>query len=224
MSLSAPAFASQNTVDVDDNYILVVTKESQYGTVYYVDSQQEIQSRFAWDIPDVIMGGYSIARVINDPSLANLAWAVLDVAGMLPGLPSTAYFREGGKILLKMDEFAKFAKTTAGNKIVRAAIKQTVKFSDAISPKAIKEIKKTFKGTEAKRVLKIFEDAANKGFSTSKNAAGIKKITSTKKIGLQYTHEIKIKVNQYEDYRIFGYQAKDGRWVFDLFVRSKLHK
>lgn len=229
MSTSVPAFAydtydrivTSEDSEIDETYILVQKTESEYGTIYYIKNNQKIQTRTFWDVTDILMAGVSWARLLDDPSWGGFGWAVLDTAAILPLLPSTAYFREGGKILIKAEEFAKFAKTSKGKKAVKAAMK-AYKYSDGITPKAIKEIKKEFKGSEAKKVLKLFEDAANKGIVGSEKAAGIKKIKPTKKIGLKYTHEIKIKNSQYGDYRIFGYKTDSGKWVFDLF-REGLH-
>lgn len=220
---STTAFAAEQPVDSDTTtvYTLVQTTESAYGTVYYVKDQYGIQTRTIWDVVDVLMAGAAWAKLFNEPSWGNFGWAVLDTAAILPVLPSTAYFRQGGKVLLKADEVAKFAKTSKGKKAIEAAMK-TYKYSDGITTKAVKDIKKTFKGAEAKKVLQLFEDAANKGLVGKTGTAGIKQITPTKKIGLKYTHEIKIKNSQYGDYRIFGYKADSGEWIFDLF-REGLH-
>ena len=91
------------------------------------------------------MAGASWATFLSDPTLSNVAWAVLDTAAILPLLPSTAYIREGGKTLIKSDELAKFAKTAQGGKAVKAAL-TTYKYSDGITDKAKKEINKHFKG------------------------------------------------------------------------------
>lgn len=68
----------------------------------------------------------------------------------------------------------------------------------------------------------MFKDAAEKGLVGAKGQAGIKKISTSSKIGKQYTHEIKIISKQYGDYRIFGYKTESGEWIFDLF-REGLH-
>lgn len=96
-------------------------------------------------------------------------------------------------------------------------------YADGITSSAEKQILRKFKGSEGKKVLQLFRDAANKGFVAAEGKAGIKKITPTKLIGKEYTHEIKIISSQYGDYRIFGYQASSGEWIFDLF-REGLHK
>jgi len=50
----------------------------------------------------------SWAEFFNEPSLANLGWAALDTVALLPALPSSAYFRKGGKLLLNVDEVKKY--------------------------------------------------------------------------------------------------------------------
>ena len=218
-TMTSTAFASEQDFKA---YTLVQTAESPYGTVYYVTDQQGRQTRTVWDVVDIVMAGASWAKLFSDPSWGNFGWAVLDTAAILPALPSTAYFRKGGKILLKPEEVAKFAKTSKGKRTIQAAMK-TYRNADGITPKAIKEINRKFKGTEAKRVLKLFQDAANKGLVGKQAEAGIKKITPTRKIGLKYTHEIKITNKQYGDCRIFGYKTSSGQWVFDLFDKGKSH-
>lgn len=137
------------------------------------------------------MAGKSWADLLANPTWGNFGWAILDTAALLPLLPSSAYFRQGGKVLLDADEVAKFAKTVNGKTAVEAAMK-AFKYSDGITEKAIKAINKKFKGTEAAKVLKLFQDAANKGLVGKVGTSGIKAITPTKVIGTQYTHEIKI--------------------------------
>lgn len=240
-NFSVPAFAAENEdmltntfieddEDIQDNeyvqndeYILIDAIETPYGTAYYVQSNDGIQTAAIWDLVDIIMAGKSWADLFSEPSLANFGWAVLDTAALLPVLPSSAYFRQGGKVLLKSDEVAKFAKTARGKTAVKAAMK-TFKYSDGITQKAVKAIKRKFKGSEGEKVLKLFQDAANNGLVGAKNMAGIKKINPSDKIGKQYTHEIKILTSQYADYRILGYKTNTGTWVFDLFDKGSLHK
>lgn len=69
------------------------------------------------------MAGASWAKLFSEPSWGNFGWAVLDTAALLPVLPSTAYFREGGKVILKVDEVAKFAKTSKGKTAIKSAMK-----------------------------------------------------------------------------------------------------
>lgn len=226
-TLSVPAFATSgenavsNISTEDSGYILIDTIETPYGTAYYVQPNDGIQPATFWDVVDIVMAGKAWADLFANPSWGNFGWAILDTAAILPLLPSSAYFRQGGKVLLKVDEVAKFAKTTKGKAAVETAMK-AFKYSDGITQKAIKAISKKFKGAEAERVLKLFQDAANKGLVGNKGMSGIKAITPSKVIGKQYTHEIKIISSQYGDYRIFGYQTKTGTWVFDLF-REGLH-
>ena len=187
LSMGVPAFAAEkgSTSYVETtyaSYILIEKIETMYGTTYYVKKHGGIQTRNFWDAVDILMSGASWAELFANPSWGNFGWAVLDTAALLPALPSTAYFRKGGKTLLKVDEVAKFAKTSKG-----------------------------------KKVLQLFKDAAEKGLVGAKGQAGIKKISTSSKIGKQYTHEIKIISKQYGDYRIFGYKTESGEWIFDLF-------
>ena len=221
-----PAFASTNTHNTVEEssgmYTLVSTEETEYGTVYYITDSDGVQTRSLWDLVDVLMAGASWAKLFSQPSWGNFGWAVLDTAALLPLLPSSAYFREGGKVFLKVDEVAEFAKTSDGSKAISSAMK-TFQYSEGIADKAVKEINKKFKGTEGKKVLQLFEDAADKGMVGSTGQSGIKKINPSSVIGKEYTHEIKIKSSQYGDYRIYGFQEDSGEWVFDLFRRGLGH-
>lgn len=104
---------------------IVAIKETEFGTAYYVDSQyhQKRKKRSLWDALDVVMAGASWADFFKDPSLKNLGWATLDTAALLPLLPSTAYFRKGGKLVLKTSEVKKLAKTSKGKAAIKKALK-----------------------------------------------------------------------------------------------------
>lgn len=128
-SLSVPAFAidgesdTPNSIDEDYEYIIIDSVETPYGTAYYVQANDGIQAATVWDLVDIIMAGKSWADLLSNPSWANFGWAVLDTAALLPLLPSSAYFRQGGKVLLKVDEVAKFSKTSKGKTAIEAAMK-----------------------------------------------------------------------------------------------------
>lgn len=200
------------------DYTLLGSEETKYGTMYYVKQNNEIQTYSLWDVVDIIMAGISWAELFDDPSWGNFGWAVLDTAALLPLLPSTAYFRKGGKYILKSEEVAKFAKTAKGRRVVKAVMKG-FHYADGISIKAITKIKKTFKGKEGEMVVNMFKAAANRGFVGKTNQTGIKKLTG--KISGVYTHEIKV-TGKYGAYRIYGYKKSNGQWVFDNF--QKAHK
>lgn len=201
------------------DYAVIEKDKSSYGEVYYVVEKYKLRERSFWDLVDVVMAGASWADFFKDPSWSNLGWAVLDTASILPLLPSTAYVRKGGKILLKIDEVAKFAKTTKGKAAIKSAMK-IFTYADGITTKAITAINKTFKNKkEASEVIEIFKKAANKGFVGATGESGIKKLNGV--VEKIYTHEIKVK-GKYGAYRIFGYKDASGKWIFDLF--KKAHK
>lgn len=222
-SLSATAFAAEpmQTIVADDSRSFTVfsSTETNYGTIYFVKENDKPQSRIVSDVLDIVMAGSSWADLLKDPSWNNFGWAVLDTAALLPALPSTAYVRKGGKVFLKVDDFFNLAKTEKVKTAIKTALRP-FKYSDGITKKAEKAIKKKFKKAEGKTVLELFKKAADKGFVPPTGKEGIKQIKPSSKIGKKYTHEIKIKSDQYGDYRIFGYQADDGSWVFDLFERG----
>ena len=99
--------------------------ETKYGTAYYVDRfyNSPMKPRTIWDALDVVMAGASWAEFFNEPSLANLGWAALDTVALLPALPSSAYFRKGGKLLLNVDEVKKISKTSDGLSKIKKALK-----------------------------------------------------------------------------------------------------
>lgn len=178
-SLSSTAFAAGSTqaivVDGIGSYTVVSTVDTDYGPIYFVKEDGKPQTRALWDILDIAMAGKSWSDLLKEPSWGNFAWAVLDTAALLPLIPSTAYVRQGGKILLKADDFIKFAKTSKGKKAVEAAMK-TFKYSDGITSAVRNKIKKEFSKREAAKVLAAFEAAANKGLVGSKGQEGIKNL------------------------------------------------
>lgn len=103
---------------------IVEIENTEMGRVYHVDKDYHStkQERNIWDIADFVMAGVSWAEFFNEPSLAEFGWAALDTVALLPVLPSTAYFRKGGKIFLKADEIKKFGRTTDGYKAIRKAL------------------------------------------------------------------------------------------------------
>lgn len=190
--------------------------------MYYVSEEIEEDDRSPetlWDIVDVVMAGASWADLFKDSSLGNFGWAVLDTAALLPLIPSSGYVRRGGKTLIKSEAIAELAKTAKGKRAIKTALKG-YKYSDAISSSAIKAIKKQFKG-QADEVIALFKKAADRGITggPSSISDGIKSINPSKKIGTQYTHEIKIK-GTYGDWRIYGYKKSNGEWVFDKFAQG----
>lgn len=151
----APVIASSQNLDsylVDDtNTESILYTEEQLSDLNYafysadedelIYNDEGIQTRSLWDVLDVVMAGFSWATFLNDPSLGNFGWAILDTAALLPFLPSSAYFRQGGKMVPKLDEVLKFANKSSKNKsIVKRAIKKIS------SSKAISLIRKVAKG------------------------------------------------------------------------------
>lgn len=129
-----------------------------------------------WDIIDILMAGVSWANLLAEPSWSNFAWAVLDTAALLPYLPNHVVIKNvAGKITgIKPDELAKFAKTVEGKKRI-ANCMRVFSYADGITSSAEKQILRKFKGSEGKKVLQLFRDAANKGFVAAEGKAGIKK-------------------------------------------------
>lgn len=108
--------------------------ETPYGMAFYVDKNYHnpIKPRTIWDALDVVMAGASWADFFKEPSLANLGWAALDTVSLLPILPSSAYIRKGGKLLLNVDEVKKLAKTPEGLAKIKKALKAIDKASDIL--------------------------------------------------------------------------------------------
>lgn len=104
-------------------FVVISSEMTEVGKIYYVRRENTFQTYSFWDILDIAMAGYSWSEYLGDPSWGNFGWAVLDTAALLPLIPSTSYVRKGSKVLLKSDEFARFAKTNAGRKIIKSVIK-----------------------------------------------------------------------------------------------------
>ena len=71
-----------------------------------------------WDVADIGFAVLSVGDAIDNPSWSNLGWASYDViAAAAPVVPSSRYFRSGGKLLSKIKLLPEITKT--GQKIVR---------------------------------------------------------------------------------------------------------
>lgn len=163
------------------DYAVIEKNNSSYGEVYYVVEKHKLCERSFWDVVDVVMVGVSWADFFKDPSWSNLGWAVLDTASILPLLPSTAYVIKGGKILLKIDEVAKFTKISKREQVLKIC-NEIFSLCSWYYIKAINKINKTFKNkNEAKEVLELFKKVANKGLVGATNETGIKKLNGVVK-------------------------------------------
>lgn len=110
-------YTEEQLSNLDSNFYAIDEYDNSYN-------DEDIQTRSLWDVVDVVMAGISWADFLNDPSLGNFGWAVLDTAALLPFLPSSAYFRKAGKTFIKKSELAKFIKKSTRNKnLVKKFIK-----------------------------------------------------------------------------------------------------
>lgn len=128
LGISSNAFAatltkSPTTNELNMSFEVITYEETDYGFLYYIKQNNKPQSRTFWDVLDIAMAGSSWSKLLKEPSWGNFGWAILDTASLLPLLPSTAYVREGGKVLLKADDFLKFSKTSKGKAAIKSAMK-----------------------------------------------------------------------------------------------------
>lgn len=86
--------------NIETSYEVLFELDSSFGKVYYIQNSSEIQLRTVWDAVDVVMAGVSWATFFGEPSFANLGWAVLDTAALAPVIPSSAYIRKAGKMVV----------------------------------------------------------------------------------------------------------------------------
>lgn len=86
---------------------------------------QGIQARTIWDVVDIGMAGASWYTLLKDPSFKNVGWAVLDTAAILPLIPSTAYIRNGSKIIVSNSSLQKLASTKKGKEAIKKSLKVT---------------------------------------------------------------------------------------------------
>lgn len=106
-------------------YTIISSVETEHGTMYYVEGNSDIDTHTLWDVADIFMAGYSWASFFGDASWRSFGWAVLDTAALLPLLPSSAYFRQGGKLVVKSDAILNLSKTSKGSTAIKNAIKSS---------------------------------------------------------------------------------------------------
>lgn len=109
--------------DTFENIKIYKVKNTEYGDVFYIKDEVSLMQRSFWDATDILMAGWSWGEFLDDPSWNKFGWASLDTAALLPILPSSAYFRQGGKAYLKMDEVKKFSKTVQWRKVISSALR-----------------------------------------------------------------------------------------------------
>jgi hypothetical protein len=61
-----------------------------------------------WDVVDVIFWAISVYEFVQEPTLANAAFALLDTASLAPIVPSLGYVRHGAKATSLTDEIVEF--------------------------------------------------------------------------------------------------------------------
>lgn len=132
--------------------------------MYYVseksDDMYAAETYTLWDVADMFMAGYSWASFFGDVSWRTFGWAVLDTAALLPLLPSSAYFRQGGKLVVKADAIinrhafnATYADTSkfVAAVDIKSLIKSTLTDSSSVSKYVVGDgkyvIQKDFKST-----------------------------------------------------------------------------
>jgi hypothetical protein len=92
-----------------------------------------------------------------------------------------------------------------------------VKIMYSISEEAVKGVMKQWGKTTGKKALNAFTKSAEKGFVSKQGSNGIKNISGFKKGGKFYDLELKVKNAQFDNFRIYGYQDKTGKFIFDYF-------
>lgn len=182
---------------------VVDSEETEFGTVYYIDSQYSnpVKKRYItpWDVIDIAMAGASWSDLLKDPSLRNLGYAVLDTAALAPLIPSTGYLRHGNKLKAVQELYKK------NPKAVRSAIKVVSKYT--VSSSAWKDIAK-FK---QKGLKEAFEKAIKKGVVGPQGKEGIKYMPSGKNYkGVKYNYEVKVLGSRFGDFRLYGNKNSKG--------------
>ncbi|MDQ0062454.1 RHS repeat domain-containing protein [Paenibacillus harenae] len=91
-----------------------------------------------------------------------------------------------------------------------------------ITKEAIDAVMKQWGKTNGQKAVQAFSKSVAKGFVSKEGTNGVKDISSAglQKKGIKYTVEIKVKNKEFSDYRIYGYQKKDGTYVFDWFSKA----
>lgn len=96
----------------------------------------------AYDIFDVGFFAWSARDFINNPSLATFGWMLADGVALIPGVPSTGYFRRGIQVLNKVDDGIKGTK-----KVLVALNRESGKAAEEFLAKTYGGIQQVFKNT-----------------------------------------------------------------------------
>lgn len=134
------------------NYYYV---EKEMQTESRMQTNGRIQTKTIWDFIDIAMAGASWYTLIQEPSLKNVGWAILDTAAIAPLVPSSKWVREGSKYTIPISELKKLASTSSGrNKLLKAlkVTKATSKLNEAA------ELAKNYKLTEGTYKYHILQD------------------------------------------------------------------
>ena len=128
-----------------NSFVYASTSDSSNLTYYYVEQETDLYT--VWDFVDIAMAGESWYHLLNEPSLKNLTWAILDTAAIAPIIPSTKWIRQGAKYSIPISEIKKLASTASGKSKLIKSLKVTSKSSKL---KEIANLAKNYTLTESR--------------------------------------------------------------------------
>ena len=186
---------------VPEGYNLIESTQTESGTLYYVEQQSDISPCTLWDVADMMMAGYSWAAFFGDSSWRSFAWAVLDTAALLPLLPSSAYFRQGGKKLVKAEAIQDLAKTPEGARAIKNAIK---------SHKAMSSLVRGYRVSDSamNHILKM-----HSAYSTVENKTKFASVVNIESL---------IKSTMNNSSILSNYVVHDGKYLFQYRFNSTI--
>lgn len=132
--------------NLENDYRIIIEEDTEFWKIYYISNKYESRAIAPWDVVDIVMAWDSWATLFNEPSWANLWWAVLDTAALLPYVPSSWWVRKWGKYVLKDDALKNLAKTDK-NKIknaIKSKNAKEIKITASYSSKLEKDLAKKY--------------------------------------------------------------------------------
>lgn len=198
------------------NEYSIIYQDHRTGIIYVSEKQNsDIQERISpTDVADIVLAGATLAEWFNDPTWENFGWVVLDGAAILPLVPSTGWFRQWWKKVIKQDAVKNAAKKNKPK--VVAAVKEKKPIIIQVNSKAInKDMDSKKIRWQEKTNLWLQIDIAKLAGFVPFGRKWIKKLQGKR---WKYQYELWL---GHRDWRVVGYKVTSNLYIFDKLLTHK---